>query len=64
MLINRNFNPNLNPGLVAEQTLRSCTFLLDPGVPISGPECGVSSEPDGFSDARMCVKEQVGIRWV
>jgi hypothetical protein len=24
MLINRNFNPNLNPGLVAEQTLIEC----------------------------------------
>ena len=46
------------------QLIRSCTFLLDPGVPISGSECGVSSEPDRFSDARMCVKEQVGIRWV
>jgi len=46
------------------QLIRSCTFLLDPGVPISGSECGVSLEPDGFSDVRMCVKEQVGIKWV
>ena len=46
------------------QLIRSCAFLLDPGVPISGSECGISLEPNGFSDVRMCVKEQVGIRWV
>ena len=46
------------------QLIRSCAFLLDPGVLISGSKCGVSSEADGFSDVRMCVKEQVGIRWV
>ena len=46
------------------QLIRSCALLLDPGVPISGSECRVSSEPNGFSDVRMCVKEQVGIRWV
>ena len=46
------------------QLIRSCAFLLDPGVPISGSKCGVSSEADGFSDVRMCVKEQVRIRWV
>ena len=46
------------------QLIRSCAFLLDPGVPISGSECGVLSEPDGFSDVRMCVKEQVGIQGV
>ena len=46
------------------QLIRSCAFLLDPGVPISGSKCGVSSEANGFSDVRMCVKEQVGIRWV
>ena len=46
------------------QLIRSCAFLLDPGVPISGSKCGVLSEADGFSDLRMCVKEQVGIRWV
>ena len=40
------------------QLIRSCTFLLDPGVPISGSECRVLSEPDGFSDVKMCVKEQ------
>ena len=46
------------------QLVRSCTFLLDPGVPISGSKCGVSLEADGFSDVRMCVKEQLGIKWV
>ena len=46
------------------QLIRSCAFLLDPGVPISGSECRVSSEPEGFFNVRMCVKEQVGTRWV
>ena len=46
------------------QLIGSCTFLLDPGVPISGSECRVSLESNGFSDVRMCVKEQVGIKWV
>ena len=46
------------------QLIRSCAFLLDPGVLISRSECRVPSEPDRFSDARMCVKEQVGIKWV
>ena len=46
------------------QLIRSCAFLLDPGVPISGSECRVLLEPDRFSDVRMCVKEQVGIKWV
>ena len=46
------------------QPIRSCTFLLDPGVLISGSKCGVLLEADGFSDVRMCVKEQLGIRLV
>ena len=56
--------PRLGTNGTRLQLIRSCTFLLDPGVPISGSKCGVSSEADEFSDARMCVKEQVGIRWV
>ena len=46
------------------QLIRSCAYLLDPGVPISGSECRIPSEPNEFSDVRMCAKEQVGIKWV